>query len=292
MKKLLLIISAITISIACQPKCDDPNCQTFKNAKWEVTEIEKGITLKQYHFQGEEQIFESSQYISIIEIDVKAAKKGRWALANDPGKITQTSKFAADSGALVAMNGTFYNMRVPYNSVSFFRKYGELCYEFNENMGQRDNGAVAIKADGQVYLVAAPVDTAGMVLDKEWAINIAEPHVMGSGPLLMMDGKEAYLDQSSFNKNRHPRSALATNSRKVFLITVDGRAKGVADGMSLPEFTKVMHYLGADSALNLDGGGSTTLYVKGMGIVNHPSDNKQFDKEGERYVVNSLLFIK
>jgi hypothetical protein len=32
------------------------------------------------------------------------------------------------------MNGTFYNMSVPYNSVSFFRKYGELCYEFTENM--------------------------------------------------------------------------------------------------------------------------------------------------------------
>ena len=159
-------------------------------------------------------------------------------------------------------------------------------------MGQRDNGALAIGEDGQIYLVAAPVDTIGMVLDKEWAINIEEPHVMGSGPLLMMDGKNAYLDESSFNTKRHPRSALATNSKKVFLITVDGRAPGVADGMSLPELTKIMHYAGAVNALNLDGGGSTTLYVKGIGIVNHPSDNKQFDNEGERYVVNSLLFIK
>lgn len=292
MKRLILIISAITVALACQPKCDDANYLTFKNAKWEVTNIDKGITLKQYHFQGDEQIFESSQYISIIEMDNKAAATGRWALANDPGKITQTSKFAADSGATVAMNGTFYNMSVPYNSVSFFRKFGELCYEFTENMGQRDNGALAIREDGQIYLVAAPVDTVGMVLDKEWAINIEEPHVMGSGPLLMMDGKDAYLDESSFNVKRHPRSALATNGEKVFLITVDGRAPGVADGMSLPEFTKIMHYAGAQNALNMDGGGSTTLYVKGMGIVNHPSDNKQFDKEGERYVVNSLLFIK
>ncbi|MBQ1218573.1 MAG: phosphodiester glycosidase family protein, partial [Bacteroidales bacterium] len=44
----------------------------------------------------------------------------------------------------------------------------------------------------------------------------------------------------------------------------------------------------------LDGGGSTTLYVKDApdnGIVNHPSDNKKFDRQGERFVVNSLLFI-
>lgn len=292
MKKLFIIFFAILVAAACQPKCDDANYLTFKNAKWEVTEIDKGITLKQYHFQGEEQIFESSQYISIIEIDRKAARKGRFALANDPGKITQTSKFAADSGAIVAMNGTFYNMRPPYNSVSFFRKYGELCYEFTENMGQRDNGAVAINSEGEVYVVAAPVDSVGMVLEKEWAINVAEPHVMGSGPLLMMEGTKAYLNEGSFNANRHPRSALATNAKKIFLITVDGRAKGTADGMSLPEFTKIMQYAGAETALNLDGGGSTTLYVKGMGIVNHPSDNRQFDKEGERYVVNSLLFIK
>jgi exopolysaccharide biosynthesis protein len=55
-----------------------------------------------------------------------------------------------------------------------------------------------------------------------------------------------------------------------------------------------MRYLGVKDALNLDGGGSTTLYVKDAsenGIVNHPSDNKKFDRQGERFVVNSLLFI-
>lgn len=292
MKKLLLSIIAIVITLSCQPKCDDANYLTFKKAKWEVTEIEKGITLKQYHFQGEEAIFESAQYISIIEIDVTAAQKGRWAFANDPGKITRTSKFAADSGALFAMNGTFYNMSLPYNSVSFFRKYGELCYEMNENMGQRDNGAVAIDENGDIYLVAAPVDSIGMVLDKEWALGIEEPHVMGSGPLLVYNGENAYLNEGSFNAKRHPRSAVATNDKKIFLITVDGRAPGLSDGMSLPEFTRIMNYIGAENALNLDGGGSTTLYVEGKGIVNHPSDNKKFDNEGERYVVNSLLFIK
>lgn len=133
MRKLLFIVFVAVLASACQPKITDPDHLTFKNAKWEVTSIADGVTLKQYHFQGQEQIFESSQYVSIIEIDTRKVKGGRWALANDPGKITQTSKFAADSGALVAMNGTFYNMRPPYNSVSFFRKYGELCYEKNRH---------------------------------------------------------------------------------------------------------------------------------------------------------------
>jgi exopolysaccharide biosynthesis protein len=56
-----------------------------------------------------------------------------------------------------------------------------------------------------------------------------------------------------------------------------------------------MRWIGAEDALNMDGGGSTTLYVEGEngnGIVNHPSDNKKFDRQGERHVVNSLLFIR
>lgn len=290
-KRTSFLLIGLCISIISLAQSKDS--LTFVNANWEVTQIAKGITLKQFHFTGENQIFESSQYVSIIEIDTKKAK-GRFALANDPGKITQTSKFAKDSGAVVAMNGTFYNMRKPYNSVSFFRKYGELCYEFTEKMGQRDNGAVAINKKGKISIAYAPVDEQGMVLQADWAKGVDAPHVMGSGPALLKDGIQAPLLENSFNKNRHPRSAVATVKNKVYLITVDGRAKGEADGVSLWEFTSIMRYIGVKNALNLDGGGSTTLYVKDApenGIVNHPSDNRKFDRQGERYVVNSLLFI-
>ncbi len=290
-KRSLLLSLALLMSLLVLAQSKDS--LTFVNAPWEVSQIAKGITLKQFHFTGDNKIFESSQYISIIEIDTKKAK-GRFALANDPGRITPTSKFAKDSGAVVAVNGTFYNMRKPYNSVSFFRKYGELCYEFTEKMEQRDNGALAISKKGKISIEYAPVDEQGLVLAADWAKNVAAPHVMGSGPALLKDGQQAPLIQNSFNKNRHPRSAVATYKNKVYLITVDGRAKGVADGMSLWEFTSIMRYIGADNALNMDGGGSTTLYVKDApenGIVNHPSDNKKFDRQGERHVVNSLLFI-
>lgn len=266
---------------------------TFVNACWSEAQVAKGITLRQHHFTGEEQLFDSNQYISIIEICTMEAK-GRWALANDPGKITRTSKFAKDSGAVVAINGTFYNMRTPYNSVSFFRKFGELSYEFTENMGQRDNGAVAIDSRGLASIVGAPTDSAGMVLKKDWALDISEvafPSVMGSGPILMSKGEDCFLDESSFNTNRHPRSAIAKKGDIVYLIAVDGRSKEFAQGVSLKEFIAIMHYIGVDDALNLDGGGSTTLYTYDKGVVNHPSDNKLFDHNGERSVVNSLLYI-
>ena len=267
---------------------------TFANAPWSVKKLAKGIVLKQFHFTGDNKIFDSHQYISILEIDSKKAK-GRFALANDPGKITPTSKFAKDSGAIIAMNGTFYNMRPPYNCVCYFKKNGVEVFDNTEKMAQRDNGAVVITKKGKMYVEAADMDAPGNILENQkWAQRIDDPNVMCSGPVLMIDGKDARLDENSFNRNRHPRSAVATKGKKIYLITVDGRSAEHAQGVSLWEFTAIMHYLGVEDAINLDGGGSTTLYAEGeseSGVINHPSDNKKFDKEGERHIVNALLFI-
>ncbi len=266
----------------------------FVNAPWSVKELAKGIVLKQFHFTGDNKIFDSHQYISVLEIDSKKAKGG-FAFANDPGKITPTSKFAKDSGAIVAMNGTFYNMRPPYNCVCYFKKNGVEVFDNTEKMAQRDNGAVVITKKGKMYVEAADMDAPGNILENQkWAQRIDEPNVMCSGPVLMIDGKDARLDENSFNRNRHPRSAVAAKGKKIYLITVDGRSAEHAQGVSLWEFTAIMHYLGVEDAINLDGGGSTTLYAEGeseSGVINHPSDNKKFDREGERHIVNALLFI-
>lgn len=267
---------------------------TFANAPWSVKELAKGIVLKQFHFTGDNKIFDSHQYISILEINSKKAKGG-FAFANDPGKITPTSKFAKDSGAIVAMNGTFYNMRPPYNCVCYFKKNGVEVFDNTEKMAQRDNGAVVITKKGKMYVEAADMEAPGNILENQkWAQRIDEPNVMCSGPVLMIDGKDARLDENSFNRNRHPRSAVAAKGKKIYLITVDGRSAEHAQGVSLWEFTAIMHYLGVEDAINLDGGGSTTLYAEGeseSGVINHPSDNKKFDREGERHIVNALLFI-
>ena len=127
---------------------------TFANAPWSVKKLAKGIVLKQFHFTGDNKIFDSHQYISILEVDSKKAKGG-FAFANDPGKITPTSKFAKDSGAIIAMNGTFYNMRPPYNCVCYFKKNGVEVFDNTEKMAQRDNGAVVITKKGKMYVDSA-----------------------------------------------------------------------------------------------------------------------------------------
>lgn len=291
-RRLVLLAASIFFAAAAFAQNDS---LTFANAKWNEKEIGKGIVLKEFHFTGDSKIFDSNQYISIIEIDSRKAK-GRFALASDPGKITTTSKFAKDSGAVVAMNGTFYNMREPYNCVCYFKKNGVEEFSNTEKMAQRDNGAIAISKKGKVAIYAAdPVVPGNIASDQTWPSKLEEPSAMSSGPILISDGKDARLDENSFNRNRHPRSAIGTKGKKVYLVAVDGRNAENAQGVSLWEFTKIMRWIGAEDALNMDGGGSTTLYVEGEngnGIVNHPSDNKKFDREGERHIVNALLFIK
>ena len=77
------------------------------------------------------------------------------------------------------------------------------------------------------------------------------------------------------------------------LVTVDGRFPTHAVGMNIQELAHLVRVLGGVDALNLDGGGSTTLWLDGFlnnGIVNHPSDNRRFDHMGEREVSN-ILYI-
>jgi exopolysaccharide biosynthesis protein len=96
---------------------------------------------------------------------------------------------------------------------------------------------------------------------------------------------------NTFNKSRHPRSAIAlTKNNRILLVTIDGRHENSA-GMSLFELRKLLGWLKATDAINLDGGGSTTLWVKNK-VVNYPSDNKKWDHEGERKVANVILLKK
>lgn len=103
-------------------------------------------------------------------------------------------------------------------------------------------------------------------------------------------GSKVFLHDGEIDGNwpeRHPRSALGFNSdtTKVFLFTVDGRQESSV-GMSLTEMAEVMKYFGAHYAINLDGGGSTTLVANNR-VLNSPSD-----PTGQRKVSNAVLLVQ
>ena len=86
-------------------------------------------------------------------------------------------------------------------------------------------------------------------------------------------------------RERHPRTAIGWNERYFYLVTVDGRQPRLSVGMTLEELARYMIGLGCQEAMNLDGGGSATMWL-GDGVVNSPSDGEQ------RPVANGLILLR
>lgn len=105
---------------------------------------------------------------------------------------------------------------------------------------------------------------------------------IGGGPTLVRNGQP---QQWSGIQMRHPRSAIGYNAEYVFLVEVDGRQGRLSLGMSLPELAAYMAKLGCDFAMNLDGGGSATLWVYGN-VMNSPSEGR------ERPAANALVVVE
>ncbi|TVQ68208.1 MAG: phosphodiester glycosidase family protein [Balneolaceae bacterium] len=76
----------------------------------------------------------------------------------------------------------------------------------------------------------------------------------------------------------------------IIILVADGRHEKAA-GLSLRELAELMLSMGCVDAVNLDGGGSSTMYIRSHGVVNHPSGNEVFDHEGER-AVRTVIMIE
>lgn len=115
----------------------------------------------------------------------------------------------------------------------------------------------------------------------------APMEVVGGFPKLLERG--ARVEELGVSAaTRHPRTGVAyeTQRGRLWLVVVDGRQAPYSVGMTLPELTDLFQALGADEALNLDGGGSSVMVVRGR-VRNRPSD-----EEGERPVVNALALLR
>lgn len=114
--------------------------------------------------------------------------------------------------------------------------------------------------------------------------------IIGGGPRLVRDGRlditgEIERFRDDITKGRAPRTALGiTEDGKLLLVTVNGRQPNISVGMSLTELANLLMELGAVQAMNLDGGGSTTMVIRNL-VLNLPSDGK------ERPVSNAIVIL-
>lgn len=106
---------------------------------------------------------------------------------------------------------------------------------------------------------------------------------LGGGQTLVREGR--LPDFGSGEQPRHPRTAFGWNATHYFLIVVDGRRPGWSVGMTVPELAALAQRLGCTHALNLDGGGSSTLWLNDQ-VMNMPSDGRP------RAVGNALVVVR
>ncbi|MBR5176258.1 MAG: GH92 family glycosyl hydrolase [Bacteroidales bacterium] len=253
--------------------------EEWNAAGWEWKDAGDGAewTYVQFPFRN------STQSISIARYPASGRET---ALVHAPGEMAATTdSIAIREGARIALNGSYFNMRrlIPH---TFFSIDGEVLGRTPSSGEERSNGVLAIKDKEGHKLEILQYDST-----KVETYRTEYYSALASGPVLMKEGKVPVIDmKSSFNYMRHPRTFIGWDDKgMVYMVVVDGRFPGQADGMSIPELATVARLLGLKDALNLDGGGSSTLWTDETGIINFPYDNRKFDHAGARKVPNIVI---
>ncbi|HEX5554917.1 MAG TPA: phosphodiester glycosidase family protein [Chitinophagaceae bacterium] len=114
---------------------------------------------------------------------------------------------------------------------------------------------------------------------------------LGGYPMLVKDGKPLPQLHDKFSLTRHPRTAAGiTRKGQVFFVVVDGRQPAYGNGMPLEELAHLMTLLGARKAINLDGGGSSTMVTADTQTGKWINRNKPSGKR-ERAVANAWIVV-
>lgn len=226
------------------------------------------VTLKEY--------YEYDTHIYVADVLLTSAEYLKTAFAEDTyGKnITEkTSAMAEANNAVLAVNGDYYGVQ-------------ESGYVIRNGVVYRDNGngndILCLYADGRMEVVDS---------DEYTAEELAAQGVWQAfcfGPGLLEDGLVTVTEEQEVGKSMasNPRTAIGmiANDHYVFVVS-DGRTHESA-GLSLYELAQFMQTLGVQTAYNLDGGGSPTMYFNGQ-VVNNPTTNGKIKERG----VSDIVYI-
>lgn len=192
--------------------------------------------------------------------------------------IDETSDIAEQNDAIFAVNGDYYG----------FRDTGIVI---RNGVVYRDEGArqgLAFYRDGTVQVYDETATTADeLVADGVW-------NTLSFGPAIVEDGEivdgieDVEVDTNVGNhsiQGDQPRTAVGViDSNHLVFVVVDGRSPGYSEGVSLTELGEIFQDLGASTAYNIDGGGSSTMYFDGE-VVNDPLG------KGQERGTSDILYI-
>ena len=227
------------------------------------------ITLKEYSVNG--------TTVYAADVQLTSARYLRTALANNAyGKnVTDTtSNIAEDNDAILAINGDYYGAQ-------------ERGYVIRNGIVYRDTpgktDVLCIYADGSMGIADPSEVTARELADSGvW-------QAFSFGPVLVADGAVSIDPSAEVGKAMasNPRTAIGIIDDLHYLFVVaDGRT-AESEGLSLYELAQFMEQLGAETAYNLDGGGSSTMVFNGE-LVNMPTTNGRTIKERK---VSDIVYV-
>ncbi len=252
----------------------------FKDGEISERIIANGVIWKSHRYDT---LYGGTQSWNTVEIDMTHPD-----VEVKPGKsqsgCEKVYSMGQRIGAIAGINGGFFDGTC--KSLNLLR-IDDTQYFYNSY--QRT--AIGIFQDKSVAFerVAA---------NETWINALIPKHALGGIPRIVRNGQVSVEDSqegvtTNFATARHPRTAVGYNptTKTIALVTFDGRTNA-GIGVTLEQLADFFITKGYTEAMNLDGGGSTTLWMNKypfQGVVNFPSDNAKDDHEGARSVPTGLF---
>jgi exopolysaccharide biosynthesis protein len=274
--RLVIVINLIFVYQSVSGQHSD-----YDNIPWERERIASGLIWKSSHIFLYDSV---AQNINLLKINLN---KRKLSLLYNPKQNVIVSKQVEEAEAIAAVNAGFFNIK-DGGSVTYIKTGGMILDSDTAKKWTRNvnlNGSILIDINSQVSIDRARINS-------WYDINPEFSDVLVTGPLLIKDKVKIQLPPTPLVTNRHPRTVIGkVGKNRIIIVTLDGRTDQ-AKGMTLAELTDLMLSLKCKDAVNLDGGGSTTMWIAGKsinGVVNMPCDNGKYDHEGERAVSDILV---
>lgn len=228
------------------------------------------ITLTEYREH------DTTIYVADIQVASADVLKTAFAKAGYGKNVTAaTSEIAESVQAILAINGDYYGAR----EAGYVIRNG-VIYRDTKSSGQED---LVIYEDGTMEVICEDEVTAAELTEK------GAKEVLSFGPGLVENGAITVSETDEVGKamESNPRTAIGMIDTLHYLFVVsDGRTKE-SEGLSLLELAQFMEGLGAETAYNLDGGGSSTMYFQGE-VINQPTTNGRTIRERS---VSDIVYI-
>ena len=231
------------------------------------------INLKEYTYNG------STVHVAEVSADSKAYLKTAFAQGAYGKNVTATTSSIADSvNAILAINGDFYGAR----EKGYVIRNGKI-YRNTADAGAED---LVIYKDGSFGIINESEVTAEQLLAK------GAVQTLSFGPALIENGKISVDSDDEVGRAMasNPRTAIGIKSDGTYLFVVSDGRTDESEGLSLLELAEFMSSLGAKTAYNLDGGGSSTMVFNNE-VVNTPTGGGIGNGSGSERKVSDIVYI-